>query len=44
MLGCQRRCYGQYLHAVQHYLANLLHTFILRPKMTESDNKKVYQE
>ena len=27
--GCQRRCYGQYLHVVQHYLANLLDTYIL---------------
>jgi hypothetical protein len=27
--GCQRRCYGQYLHVVQHYIANLLHTYIL---------------
>jgi hypothetical protein len=25
--GCQRRCYGQYLHVVQDYLANLLHTY-----------------
>jgi hypothetical protein len=27
--GCQRRCYDQYLHVVQHYLANFLHIYIL---------------
>ena len=27
--GCQCRCYGQYLHVVQDYLADLLHTYIL---------------
>jgi hypothetical protein len=40
--GCQRRCYDRYLHVVQHYLANLLHTYNVQ--MTESDHKKAYQE
>jgi hypothetical protein len=41
--GCQRRCYGQYLHVVQQYLAKPP-TYIYTVKMTESDHKKAYQE